>query len=149
MYQHILMPYDGSGMSLKALEEATALAKSLGARLTLIYVVSPFHLHIQPWSTPKKVLDKIEDQHVAEAKSSAETMLLEAQARAKAQGVRCESVAVVGEFPYREIIETARKSGCDLIMMASHGRSGLDAILLGSETTKVLTHSSIPVLVVR
>jgi nucleotide-binding universal stress UspA family protein len=143
------MPYDGSGLSLKALKEATAFAKSIGARLTLIHVVSPFHLHVQPWATPKKVISSIEEQHVAEAKSNAQGMLSELEGRAKADGVRCDSVVAVGEFPYREIIDTAKKSGCDLIMMASHGHSGLDSILLGSETTKVLTHSGIPVLVVR
>jgi nucleotide-binding universal stress UspA family protein len=149
MYKHILMPYDGSGLSLKTLKEATAFAKSIGASLTLIHVVSPFHLHIQPWATPQKVISKIEEEHIAQARKNAQTMLSEPEGRARAEGVRCDSVVVVGDSPYREIIDTATKSGCDLIMMAPHGRGGIDAILLGSETTKVLTHSSIPVLVVR
>jgi len=149
MYKHILIPYDGSGLSSKALTEGTELAKSIGAGLTLIHVVSPFHLHVQQWATPQKVISKIEEEHIAETRESAQTMLSELEGRVRADGVRCDSVVVVGDSPYREIVDTAKKSGCDLIMMASHGRSGLDAILLGSETTKVLTHCSVPVLVVR
>jgi nucleotide-binding universal stress UspA family protein len=149
MYKHILMPCDGSELSLKALKEATAFAKSIGAGLTLVHVVSAFHLHIQPWASSQKVISAIEEQHVTEAKSTAQARLSELEERAKAEGVRCNSVVAVGDFPYREIIDTATKSGCDLIMMASHGRGGIDAMMLGSETAKVLTHSSIPVLVVR
>jgi nucleotide-binding universal stress UspA family protein len=70
-------------------------------------------------------------------------------ARAKEKGVECEGLVVVGDHPYEEIINNAQSRKCDLIMMASHGRRGLDAVLLGSETVKVLTHSTIPVLVVR
>jgi nucleotide-binding universal stress UspA family protein len=73
----------------------------------------------------------------------------EFESRARAQGVACDSLIVVGDRPYEEIIGNAGKLKCDLIMMASHGRMGVDALLLGSETTKVLAHSRIPVLVVR
>jgi len=76
-------------------------------------------------------------------------MLAAAQAEAKAQGVDCATVAILGDHPYQGIIDQATKSGCDVIMMASHGRRGLEGLLLGSETAKVLTHSRIPVLVVR
>ncbi len=76
-------------------------------------------------------------------------MLAELEARAKADGVECDSVVVAADNPYEEIVKNAEAHGCDLIMMASHGRRGLDAVVLGSETTKVLTHTKIPVLVVR
>jgi nucleotide-binding universal stress UspA family protein len=69
--------------------------------------------------------------------------------QAKAQGVRCDGVAEANDLPYQQIIATAKSSKCDLILMASHGRRGIASVLLGSETAKVLTHSSIPVLVVR
>jgi nucleotide-binding universal stress UspA family protein len=76
-------------------------------------------------------------------------MLAKVQKAAKDAGVKCEAVAVVSDFPYQQIIATAKKKKCDLIVMASHGRKGLSSLLLGSETAKVLTHSKIPVLVVR
>ena len=148
MYKHILVPYDGSEPSSKALQEATTFAKSIGAALTLIHVVLPFHLHVQAWASSREVISKIEEGHILEAKSAAQAELSELEARAKAAGVHCDSVVAVGDSPYREIIDAAVKSGCDLIMMASHGRRGIDAILLGSETAKVLAHARIPVLVV-
>jgi nucleotide-binding universal stress UspA family protein len=148
MYKHILLPYDGSEPSSNALKEATAFAKSIGASLTLVHVVLPFHLHVQAWATSKEVINKIEEGHVDEAKAAARAKLSEIEARAKAGGIRCDSVVAVDDFPYRAIIDTATKSGCDLIMMASHGRRGIDAVMLGSETAKVLAHSRIPVLVV-
>jgi nucleotide-binding universal stress UspA family protein len=75
--------------------------------------------------------------------------LADAARKAKAEGVPCTLLQVEHEHPYRAIIDTAKKSGCDLIAMASHGRRGVRALMVGSETTKVLTHSSIPVLVYR
>lgn len=149
MYKHILLPVDGSALSRKAERECIAFAKSIGAKVTAIHVVSRFHLHITPWATPKEMLTTIEKQHEEEAQEIARTMLSALETRAKAEGVKCDSVIVVGDSPYEEIIDNAEKRKCDLIMMASHGRSGVDAVLLGSETVKVLTHAKIPVLVVR
>lgn len=148
-YQHILLPVDGSEVSQKAEKECVAFAKSIGAKVTAIHVISHFHLHYQPWAATRSVHEKIEHEHEAEAKKIAEKMLSELQARIKAQGVECDGLVVIGDHPYEEIIETATQRNCDLILMASHGRRGLDAVLLGSETVKVLTHSRIPVLVVR
>ena len=82
-------------------------------------------------------------------KAEAARYLAEAERKAKALGVQCQVVQVEHQHPYKAIIETAKKSGCDLIAMASHGRRGVSALVIGSETTKVLTHSSIPVLVYR
>jgi nucleotide-binding universal stress UspA family protein len=148
-YKHIMLPFDGSDPSRKAEKECIAFAKSIGAKVTAIHVVSHFHLHFQPWATPKSVHTKIEREHEEEAKEIAQKMVSEIVTRAKEKGVPCDGLVVVGDHAYEEIINNAENRKCDLIMMASHGRRGLDAVLLGSETVKVLTHSKIPVLVVR
>jgi nucleotide-binding universal stress UspA family protein len=148
-YKHIMLPVDGSELSRKGEKECIAFAKSTGAKVTAIHVVSHFHLHFQPWATPKSVHTKIEKQHEEEATEIAQKMISALTKRAKADGVECDGLVVVGDHPYEEIINSAEERKCDLIMMASHGRRGLDAVLLGSETVKVLTHTKIPVLVVR
>lgn len=149
MYKHIMLPFDGSELSLKAEEQCIAFAKSIGARVTVMHVVSVFHVPAPAGLSPEPVLAKIERQHEEEAVQLAHKMIAEVKTHAKAVGVECAGVVVVADNPHDEIIKNAKKHGCDLIMMASHGRRGLDAILLGSETVKVLTHSKIPVLVVR
>lgn len=149
MYKHIMLPIDASEPSRKAEKECIAFAKSIKAKVTAIHVVSHYYLHIPPYATPKAVLSKIEREHEEEAKEAAQAMVSALTKRAKADGVECDDLVVVGDNPYEEIINGARDRKCDLIMMASHGRKGLDAVLLGSETVKVLTHSKIPVLVVR
>jgi nucleotide-binding universal stress UspA family protein len=148
-YKHILLPVDGSDVSHKAEKECLEFAKSSGARVTALHVVSHFYLHFQPWATPKSVHTKIEREHEEEAKAIAQKMVNALAARAREKGVDCEGVVVVGDHPYEAIIRNAESRKCDLIMMASHGRRGLNAVLLGSETVKVLTHTKIPVLVVR
>ena len=149
MYKHIMLPFDGSELSSKAEKECIAFAKSIGAKVTAIHVVSHFYLHVRPYVMPKSVLTKIEMEHEQESTEIARKMISELEVRIRAAGIKCDGLTVVGDQPYEEIISNAEKRKCDLIMMASHGRSGLDAILLGSETTKVLTHCSVPVLVVR
>jgi len=148
-YKHILLPVDDSETSRKAEKECIGFAKSSGAKVTALHVVSHFYLHFQPWAAPRSVHTKIESQHEEEAREIAQKMVNALVARAKEKGVACEGLVVVGDHPYEEIIRAAEQRKCDLIMMASHGRRGLDAVLLGSETVKVLTHSRIPVLVVR
>lgn len=148
MHKHIMLPLDGSELSMKAVDEGIGMAKALGSRMTLITVVSPYHTHVTSRLTSGMV-HEIEsgrdDEHMKEAKE----LHARIAARAKSERVPCESVVVVGDNPYAQIIENAQAGNCDLIVMASHGRRGLDALLLGSETVKVLTHSKIPVLVVR
>jgi nucleotide-binding universal stress UspA family protein len=148
-YKHIMLPVEGSDPSRKAEKECIAFAKSTGAKVTAIHVVSHFHLHFQPWATPRSVHTKIEKEHEEEATEIAQKMVSTLVARAKEKGVECDGLVVVGDHPYEEIINNAENRKCDLIMMASHGRRGLNAVLLGSETVKVLTHTKIPVLVVR
>jgi nucleotide-binding universal stress UspA family protein len=148
-YKHIMFPVDGSDASRKAELECFAFARSEGAKVTALHVLSHFHLHYQPWAAPREMHAKIEREHDEEALEVAREKMSELEQRASAGGVSCEGLVVVGDRPYEAIIENAEKLRCDLIMMASHGRMGLDAMLLGSETLKVLTHSKIPVLVVR
>jgi len=148
MYQHIMLPFDGSELSWKAVNEGIALAKTLGSTLTLITVISPYHITVTTTVT-SRIIHELEKQHEEESRKEAMKLHTDVEARTKSEGVECNGLVVMGEDPYKRIIENAEKCKCDLIMMASHGRRGLDALLLGSETVKVLTHSRIPVLVVR
>lgn len=148
MYHHIMLPVDGAELSQKAVSECLTFARSIGAKVTAIHVVPHVNLHVPVGFTSDLVKD-LEQQREEEYRKAAQKMLADLEASARSNGVECENVVVVGDSPYEEIIDNAEKRGCDLIMMASHGRRGLDAVLLGSETVKVLTHTKIPVLVVR
>lgn len=147
MYKHLLVPVDGSKLSLKALDSAAGLAQKLGASITAITVSPPFPMmvagdgYVLDLNKPSEWEASIE-RHAVKVRAAAEK-------RATAKGVTIKFVSIVAEQPYDGIISTARKYKCDLIVMASHGRKGFSALLLGSETTKVLTHSKIPVLVCR
>jgi nucleotide-binding universal stress UspA family protein len=145
MYKHILIPTDGSDLSRKAIQHGIALAKSEGAEVLGITVTIPFHVFaIDPATvtdTPvsyQKRLAALATKYLGQIKDAAATA-----------GVSCDVVNLEHEQPYQAIIDTAKKKGCDLIVMASHGRRGISALVLGSETVKVLTHSAIPVLVYR
>ena len=111
----------------------------------VLTVVEPFHL----MSTEPSQIEPTRLDYEHHARQQASLYLADAERRAKMLGVSCEVLQVVNEDPYQAIIETAERGACDLIAMASHGRRGVKALLLGSVTTKVLTHSKIPVLVYR
>jgi nucleotide-binding universal stress UspA family protein len=145
MYKHILIPTDGSDLSWMAVRQGIALAKSLNARVTALTVSPTFRTVTVD---PVMVADTPE-QYRKDCEAAAARYLDAANESAKVMGVTCEGLHVVSDYPYQAIIETAQSKGCDLIFMASHGRRGVAALLLGSETTKVLTHSKIPVLVYR
>jgi nucleotide-binding universal stress UspA family protein len=145
MYQHILIPTDGSELSKMALSEGVALAKALGARVTVVTVTMPFHVLSASLTT---VTDTLE-QYKKHAAALADRYLDAAKSIAAAAGVPCDLVHIEHEQPYQAIIDAAQNRGCDAIQMASHGRRGVSAIVLGSETLKVLTHSAIPVIVCR
>lgn len=145
MYKHILIPTDGSELSRKAIEYGIALAKEAGAKVTAITVSTPFHVFA---AEPAMVTDTAASYADRVTQNSAKYLSV-AKDAAAASGVSCDGVHVEHEHPYRAIIDTATGKGCDLIVMASHGRRGVSAIVLGSETVKVLTHSTIPVLVYR
>jgi nucleotide-binding universal stress UspA family protein len=145
MFQHILIPTDGSDLSQKAVQYGVQLAKQVGARVTALTLTEPYHV-----ASMDAVLVSVgEDEYEEESRRISEQALALAKRAADAVGVPCETVRDVNDQPYRAIIDTAHARNCDLIVMASHGRRGMSALLLGSETVKVLTHSTIPVLVYR
>jgi nucleotide-binding universal stress UspA family protein len=145
MFRHILIPTDGSDLSRKAVIYGVQLAKLSGARVTALTLTEPYRV-----ASMDAVLVSVgEDEYNEESRQSADRALEQARATAKASGVPCETVTEVHDQPWRAIIDVAHARECDLIVMASHGRRGMSALLLGSETVKVLTHSSVPVLVYR
>ena len=148
MFKHILLPTDGSPLSEKGVKRGIAFAKGVKARVTTMHVVPQFRLLADADPLPSAVA--LRQRLVAEAKDRAKRIVDRPAKWAKAAGVRCKSVIVPpGGLIYEKIIATARREKCDLIFMSSHGRRGLSSVLLGSETSKVLTHSKIPVLVCR
>ena len=148
MYTHILLPTDGSNLSAKAITETIRLAKAVGATVTAINVVPEYEVMISEGLVIPKTAS-YKKRFEAETQRRGQRILSEVRAEAARAGVACECVAVAGANPYEAIIKQAKRAKCDLIAMASHGRKGLSGILLGSETTAVLTHSTIPVLVIR
>lgn len=145
MYKHILIPMDGSELSRNAIDYGMALAKSVKAKVTVMNVSAPFHRFVVEPSLIA-VTKKEYDKRMA---TLAEKYFVVVRASAAAAGVVCETLHVEHDQPYQAIIDAAAEKSCDLIVMASHGRRGVSAIVLGSETVKVLTHSTIPVLVFR
>ncbi len=145
MYTNILIPTDGSELAGKAVEHGIALAKRIGAKVTALTVLPPFHII----TTDTQMIEDTPVEYEARMQKRADKILGAAADAAQAAGVACETVQVEREHPYLSIIDTADLKGCDLIVMASHGRHGISAIVLGSETVKVLTHCKIPVLVHR
>jgi nucleotide-binding universal stress UspA family protein len=145
MYKHILLPTDGSELSREAIEHGVALAKAVGAKVTAVVVSTPIHaLVVAPGLVPNSL-----DQYKQLIADHTAKYLDRIRDAAAALDVRCDVVQIEHEQPYEAIIDTARKNSCDLIIMASHGLRGVSAIVLGSETLKVLTHTEIPVLVYR
>jgi|SRR3974390_531109 len=146
MYRNILIPTDGSAVAAKAVEHGLSLAKFVGAKVTALIVEAPFNVYDVPASKTRQMSEAFA-QHVEHIKLHATKVLNNIADAAKAAGVAIEMVQLEHEYPYEAIISTAKDKGCDIIVMASHGRSGISAVLLGSVTNKVLTHSKIPVLV--
>lgn len=146
MFKNILVPTDGSEQSLSAVRTAVELAKLHGAKLTGIHVIPDYHLLI----AYEGAFDPITEERIEqEAKARAATYLGQVEEAARQVGVECRTVCETSDHPYDAILRAADSQGCDLIVMTSHGRKGLAAVLLGSETRKVLTHARVPVLVVR
>jgi nucleotide-binding universal stress UspA family protein len=144
MFKRILVPTDGSEITMKAIDTSIALARSVGAKLYTISVKEPFPYsaisEMQP-TPPQEFFD-------AQERIAAQRVKAVTEACATA-GVPCEAHTVEALHPWEAIIDHAKQMDCDLLVMASHGRRGVSALLLGSETQKVLTHSKVPVLVVR
>ncbi len=147
MYKHILVPTDGSKLSVKTVKQAVKFAKSVGAKITGFYATPEFG---STYYGDGYILRAPSANDYAEAsEKQARKWLSTIEVEAEVEKVPCEVLHVVSDSPYEAIIEAARKKKCDLIFMASHGRRGLSGLVLGSETHKVLIHSKIPVLVCR
>jgi nucleotide-binding universal stress UspA family protein len=145
MYRHILIPTDGSEPAEHGVAHGLALAKSLGAKVSIIFVVEPFS------EMTGLLRDAVARDGVARyaelRKEQARSVLDRAATAAKEVGISCRTTQVENGQPHQAIIAAAEDKGCDLIVMASHGRSGLSMLLIGSVTNKVLTHAKTPVLV--
>jgi len=145
VYKHVLIPTDGSALSEMAIRHGMALAKAVGAKVTVLTVSLPF----RSFAVDPVMVTESPARYEQECEAWAEKALGVARAEAVVAGVSCETSHLTQAQPHQAIIETAQKRGCDLICMASHGRRGVSALVLGSETNKVLTHSKTPVLVCR
>ena len=144
MYKRILFPTDGSEITTKALQAALGLAKLCGAELMTLAVTEPF-----PYSAISE-MQPVPPQEFYDAQSRiASARVKVVTDAAAAAGVACQGMTVEALHPWEAILDHGKKQGCDLVVMASHGRRGMSALLLGSETQRVLTHSTVPVLVVR
>jgi nucleotide-binding universal stress UspA family protein len=147
MFKNILVPTDGSTLSYRAIKRAVQLAKEQKSRVTGFYV--------GPAWDSKPVGDAVllgfvnPQQHAANVKKTADGFLGVVRKAAAAAGVPCKCFHAEGSYPYEKIVKAAQDNRCDLIVMASHGRRGISKLLLGSETAKVLAHSTVPVMVCR
>ena len=144
MFKRILVPTDGSEISAKAVKTAATLAKLAGAELMTVSVKEPFPYSAISEMQPTPPQEFFDAQERIAAKRVGEVVDL-----AKNAGLTCLAHTVEALHPWEAIIDHAKRQECDLLVMASHGRRGVTALLLGSETQKVLTHSTVPVLVVR
>jgi nucleotide-binding universal stress UspA family protein len=147
MYKHILIATDGSELAGRAVNNGVTLAKSLGAKASIIVIEPTFNAFSVPESQVRQISDAFA-KHAEQIKKHATHVLDRAADTAKAAGVTCNKIQIESDQPYQAIIDAAKNNGCDMIVMASHGRGGVSAVLLGSVTNKVLTHTKIPVLVV-
>lgn len=147
MFKHILVPTDGSPFSRDAVCQAVTLAKENGAKVSALFVKLPAPAHYWSHVIWVNLPEPSAFEEFAEKEAQEALDFVEAQCRDA--GIECNKLSVTNEHVYQAIIDEATKNNCDLVFMASHGRRGVDALVLGSETHKVLTHSKIPVLVYR
>jgi nucleotide-binding universal stress UspA family protein len=145
MYRHILLPTDGSALSKKAVRAGIALARKVGARVTGFYSPEQYEVLAYGEYVPPDLISRAEwDKR---NRKNAEKVLAYVQKQAKEKGVRYSGFYLASLAPWQAIVAAARKKKCDLIFMASHGRTGIAGLLLGSQAAKVLAHSKVPVLV--
>ena len=148
MFSNILVPTDGGPLSRKAMTAAIKLAKQQKARITSVHSTPAFvPMPYDVMTPPPELISRT--AHNKTMASAAAKVLGAMEKLCRSAGVEWEGVHVAETDPYRAVIDTAKRKRCDLVLMASHGRRGISALLLGSETQKVLTHSKIPVLVYR
>jgi nucleotide-binding universal stress UspA family protein len=147
MFKHILVPTDGSKLSLKALDLAAGLAISTGAHVSVLHVAPAYPTMVGGDGYALTPVSP-KDWEAALAKQTAKVQEM-AEKRAATKSITVQFLSTSVDQPYIGIIDVATRKKCDLIVMASHGRRGISALVLGSETTKVLTHCKLPVLVCR
>ena len=147
MFKHILVPTDGSDLSTETVKRAIAFAAEAGAQITFFYAKPDYPMAF--YGEGALIDPTTPERFTAMTEQRAEEILSKCRMLAETGSVKCSTHSTISELPYEAIIAAAEGAGCDLIFMASHGRRGLSALLLGSETNKVLTHSKIPVLVYR
>ena len=145
MFKHVLLPTDGSNLSEAAVRMGVQLAKTVNAKVTGFHVMPEFNV----FTYKTQMLEDTKNEFAKDSKAHAAQYLSVIETAAKAAGVPCDIASATHDHPYEAIIKVAKQRECDLIVMASHGRKGMQAVLLGSETQKVLTHSHMPVLVCR
>jgi nucleotide-binding universal stress UspA family protein len=145
MFKHILLPTDGSAASEDAVRKCMQFAKEIGAKVTGFHVMPEFHV----FTYQAEMLEDTSDEFRKESEAHAQKYLGVVEKFAGEAGVPCKVATAIGDHPHQAIIDAAARHGCDLIVMASHGRKGIKGLLMGSETQKVLTHSQMPVLVYR
>ena len=144
MFQRILVPTDGTDITKKAVETAIGLARAMGAKLYTLSVKEPF-----PYSAISEMQPTPPQEFFDAQERIASARVKDVRDAAQAAGLQCDAQTVEALHPWEAVIEHAGRQECDLIVMASHGRRGVTALLLGSETQKVLTHTKVPVLIVR
>jgi nucleotide-binding universal stress UspA family protein len=145
MFKHILIPTDGSELSNIAIANGVKFAKEINAKITGLTVTTPYHV----FTVESLQIADTAEQYGADTLALAKRNLNVIKEAASNASIECELVHCISEHPYAEIIKTAQDRGCDIIFQASHGRHGVGALIMGSETQKVLTHSKVPVLVFR
>lgn len=147
MFRNILVPTDGSELSRKAIRQAVQFAKEQKARVTGLHVVPPYEPDVREEFSVRNFVSP--QEYADNTRALARKHLKVIERAAAAAGVPCDTLHAASSFPYDEIVRTAQRKKCDLIYMASHGRRGISRLLLGSETSKVLSHSKVPVVVCR
>lgn len=145
MFKHVLIPTDGSKLSREAIDKGVKFAKQIGAKVTGFHAIPEF----RTFTGIAEMLAQTSGSYKTTAKVEAKKILDVLKRVAEKAGVECDGEFAFSDYPHEAILAIAKKRNCDLILMASHGRRGLKGILLGSETQKVLTHSKLPVLVLR
>jgi nucleotide-binding universal stress UspA family protein len=145
MYKHILIATDGSDLAARAVEQGLNLAKTLSAKATAVTVTEPWTAAVSgEWAVAFPV-----EEYEKAAAANADKILSSVSETAGKIGVSCETVHVKDQFAAEGIVDEAKERGCDLIVMGSHGRRGVVKFILGSQASRVLTHTTIPMLIVR
>jgi nucleotide-binding universal stress UspA family protein len=148
MYTHILVPTDGSELSINAAHQAIELATLCKAKMSVIMVSPTYHqMNEEGFITP--TMNTLRERWEEQMTQRATEVLDRICAAAAKAGIECKALHVFGGAPYASIIEAANQHGCDVIAMGSHGHGGVKQLFVGSETTRVLSHTKIPVMVYR